>query len=77
MLLNAYIILGVITHFINKQGRRRNVVLGLYKIINKYTNKNIIAVLLKVFKDYKISGNIKYFIANNIDLNNIYINVIL
>ena len=77
MLPNAYIILGVITHFINKQGRRRNVVLGLYKIINKYTNKNIIAVLLKVFKDYKISGNIKYFIANNVDLNNTYIDVIL
>jgi hypothetical protein len=26
------------------------------------------AVLLKVFKDYKISGNIRYFIANNVDI---------
>ena len=35
------------------------------------------AVLLKVFKDYKISNNIRYFIANNIDLNNTYIDIIL
>ena len=35
------------------------------------------AVLLEVFKDYKISSNIRYFMADNIDLNNTCVNAIL
>ena len=35
------------------------------------------AVLLNIFKDYKIRGNIGYFIADNTELNSTYINVIL
>ena len=77
MLPNAYTILGVIAHFINKQGKRRNVILKLCEVIGEHTSKNIAAVLLKVFKDYKISNNIGYFIANNADLNDTYINAIL
>ena len=77
MLLNAHVILSIITYFINKDGRRYNVVLGLYKIISKYNSKNIAAVLLTLFMDYIISGNISYFIANNAELNNTYINIIL
>ena len=65
------------TYFIDKQGRRWKVVLGLREVINKYTSENMAAVLLEVFKDYKISSNIGYFIADNADLNNIYIDIIL
>ena len=70
-------IFGIITHFINEQGRQQNIVLRLYEVTNKHTSKNIAAVLLKVFKDYKIGGNIRYFMANNADLNDTYINTIL
>jgi hypothetical protein len=35
------------------------------------------AMLLKIFKDYGISSNIGYFIANNAELNNTCIKVIL
>ena len=35
------------------------------------------AVLLNIFKDYKIRSNIGYFIADNTELNNICINAIL
>ena len=51
--------------------------LGLYKVINKYNSKNMAAVLLNIFKDYKICSNIKYFMANNAELNNTCINIIL
>jgi len=34
-------------------------------------------VLIDLFRDYRISGNIRYFIANNTELNDTYINVIL
>ena len=37
----------------------------------------MVAILLKIFKDYKISSNIRYFMADNIDLNNTYIDIIL
>jgi len=52
-------------------------VLGLYKVISKHSSKNIAAILLKIFKDYGISGNIGYFIANNTKSNNTCIKVIL
>ena len=35
------------------------------------------AVLITLFKDYRIIGNLGYFIANNIDTNNTCINAIL
>ena len=34
-------------------------------------------VLIDIFRDYRIAGNIRYFIANNAELNNIYIDIIL
>ena len=34
-------------------------------------------VLIDLFRDYRIAGNIGYFIADNAELNNIYINAIL
>ena len=74
---NTYTIFSVIVCFINKQERWQNIILGLCKVINKYINENIIAILFKVFKNYIIGSNIRYFIADNIDLNNIYTNVIL
>jgi len=52
-------------------------VLGLYKVVSKHSSKNIAAVLLKIFKDYRISNNIGYFIANNAKSNNTYIKAIL
>ena len=77
MSLNAYAIIGVVGHFVNKDGRRYHIVLRLCKIISKYTSKNIAGVFIDLFYNYRIAGNIKYFIANNIKLNNIYINAIL
>ena len=64
-------------YFISKTGKRRYIVLGLCKVISKYSGENIVAVLLKIFKNYRISSNIRYFIANNAKLNNTYIKVIL
>ena len=37
----------------------------------------MVAVLIALFKDYRIVGNLGYFIANNADINNTYINAIL
>jgi len=63
-------------HFINKDGKRRHVIFRLCKIINKYTNKNMAGVFIDLFHGYKIAGNIRYFIADNAELNNTYIDEI-
>ncbi len=64
-------------HFINKDGRRCHIVLRLCEIISEHTSENMAGILIDLFHDYGIAGNIGYFIANNIELNNMYINTIL
>ena len=70
-------IIGVIDHFVNKDGRYCYIVFRLYKIINKHIGKNIAGILINLFRDYKIAGNIRYFMADNAELNNTCINAIL
>jgi len=53
------------------------VVLGLYKVINKHSSKNMAAILLKLIKGYGFKGNISYFIGDNTELNNICVNTVL
>ena len=69
--------LSIVAYFINKDGRRRYIVLGLREGYSKHTNKNIVAILITLFKDYRITGNLGYFIANNADVNKTCINAIL
>ena len=56
MLLNIYIIIMVMGYFINKDSRHHYIILELYKIIGKYTSKNIAGVLIDLFRDYRIIG---------------------
>jgi len=74
---NSYAVLGVFAHFINKDGRRRHVVLGLRELVGEHSGENMAAVLLELFKNYRISGNIGYFMADNADSNDKAINAIL
>ena len=64
-------------HFVNKDGRRRHVVLRLHEIIGEHTGENMAGVLIDLFCDYGITGNIGYFIANNVELNDMCIDAIL
>ena len=64
-------------YFINKDSRRRHIILRLHEITGKYTSKNMVGVLIDLFCDYRIIGNIGYFITNNAESNNIYINAVL
>ena len=64
-------------HFVNKDGRRRHVVLGLREIIGEYTGENMAGVLIDLFRDYGIAGNIGYFMADNAELNDTCIDAIL
>ena len=62
---------------ISEKGKHRYVVLRLRKIVSKHISKNIAGVLINLFRDYRIIGNIRYFIADNAELNDTCINAIL
>ena len=70
-------IIGVVGHFVNKDSRRYYVVLGLCEIISEHTGENMAGILIDLFHDYGIAGNIGYFITNNMELNDMCIDAIL
>jgi len=74
---NAHAILGVIYHFINKEGKRRYIVLGLREVISEHSSENMAGVLIALFKEYNISKNIRYFITDNAEANNTCIDAVL
>jgi len=41
-------------------------------MLNKHSGENQIAIFIALFKKYNIYKNIKYFIADSMELNNIY-----
>ena len=74
---NAFKVFSVITYFINKTSKCHHIILGLCEVISKHNNKNIAAMFLKIFKDYRINNNIRYFMADNAELNDMCIKAIL
>ena len=74
---NGHAVLGVVAHFINKDGKRRHVVLGLREVVGEHTGENIAAVLVALFRDYGIGGNIGFFMADNAESNDTCIDAVL
>lgn len=62
---NYLSILGIVGHFIDKDGQRRSVVLALREVEGEHSGENMADVLLKTFEDYGISERIGYFMADN------------
>ena len=75
--LNYLAILSVVAHFIDKEGKRRSAVLGLREVIGEHSGENMAEVLLQIFKDYRISGRIGYFMADNATSNDNCIDTLL
>ena len=68
---NHKAIVGVIAHFINANGRRRNIVLGLREIEGEHSGENIGHQLLQLFKEYGLltPNRLGYFICDNAETN--------
>jgi len=74
---NAYAILGVVAHYIDRSGNRRHVVIGLCEVLGEYSGENIAVVLVALFKEYKIARKIGYFMADNAESNDKCIDAVL
>jgi len=53
------------------------VLLGLQQVISEHSGENIAAVLLKLFKEYSISGRIGFFMLDNAKSNDTCVEVVL
>ena len=47
------------------------------EVIGEHSGENQAGILIALFKEYKIGGNIGYFMANNVELNDTCINTVL
>lgn len=74
---NYRAILGCVAHFIDKKGKRRTAVLALREVVGEHSGENMADVLLHIFHDYKISGRIGYFMADNASSNDTCIDLVL
>ncbi len=64
--------------WIDATGKRRIIVLNIRRIYGEYIGENIKLIILKLLKEYDISGDrIGYFMLNNILLNDTVIEFIL
>ena len=64
--------------WINATGKRRTTVLDIQRIYSEYTGENVRLIILKLLKEYDISGDrIRYFILDNVSLNDTAIEFIL
>ena len=69
-------IIGVMGHFVNKDGKCYFVIFRLHEIIGEHIGENIAGVFIDLFCDYGIVNNIGYFIADNVESNNTCIDAI-
>ena len=70
MSTNGILLLGIVAHFINKDGKLQLVLLGLPQLQGLYTAKNIAMPLAEVIKKYQFDYKLSYLITNN--NNNLY-----
>jgi len=74
---NYLAILGCVAHFIDKKGKRRTAVLALRELAGEHSGENMADALLHIFNDYKISGRIGYFMADNASSNDTCVDLVL
>jgi hypothetical protein len=74
---NCYAIMAVIAHYIDSNGARQAKLIALRSLDGEHTGENMAALLLKVFRDYKIGARIGFFILDNASTNDVCVDLIL
>ena len=69
--------MAIITHYIDFNDARKTNLIALRNLDGEYIRENIAALLLNVFREYKIGNRIDFFILNNASANDICVDLIL
>ena len=67
----------IVAHYIDSNGTRRASLIALRSLDGEHTGENMAALLLKVFREFKIGGRISFFILDNASSNDTCVDLIL
>jgi hypothetical protein len=74
---NCYAIMAIVAHYIDSNGKRKASLIALRSLDGEHTGENMAALLLKVFREYKIGGYIGFFILDNASANDTCVDLVL
>ena len=61
--------LGIISHFIDAKGLKRDILLGFPRVIGPHSGENLASYIRQVIDQYEFSGRLGYFITDNAESN--------
>jgi hypothetical protein len=74
---NYYTIMAIIAHYIDSNGICQAKLIALRSLDGEHTGENMAALLLKVFREYKIGGRICFSTLDNASTNDVCVDLVL
>src|SRR5436189_153017 len=75
--LNCSAIISIVAHYIDSKDDRQAKLIALRSLYGENTGENMAALLLKVFREYKIGGRIGFFVLDNASSNDVCVDLVL
>ena len=69
--------MAIIAHYIDSSGVRKADLIALRRLDGEHIGENMAALLLEVFREYKIGGRIGFFILDNVSSNDTCVDLVL
>jgi len=69
--------MAIVAHYIDSSGARKTNLIALRSLEGEHTGENMAALLLNVFREYKIGGRIGFFVLDNASANDTCVDLVL
>src|SRR5438876_11655432 len=69
--------MAVVAHYVDKKFRNTNRLIALRNLNGSHSGANMTELLIKIIKEFDIQDLLGYFVTDNADNNDIYINAVL
>lgn len=66
---NGFHYIGVVGHFVDSQGKKRDVLLGLPRLVGPHSGENMASYIKGVIDQYEIGSKLGYFMLDNAESN--------
>ena len=73
---NSVILMAVVAHYVNKKFRNTSRLIALRNFNGSHSGANMAELLIKIIKKFDIQNLLGYFVTDNADNNDIYINAV-
>lgn len=74
---NCLAMLSVFAHYLDKDGVRRNRLLGFRRVLGAHTGENQASIIVEVLHEYEIASKIRYFMCDNASSNDTCVDTVL